>query len=79
MYHLSPGICANGYPFSHIPTNKSYSPHHRTLQYCKVHWCDHVSFISRYIYECALKNKTQNLIRLICRDSLANLKTVTKM
>ena len=22
MYHLSVGICANGYPFSHTPTNK---------------------------------------------------------
>ena len=36
MYHLSVGICANGYPFSQIPANKWYSPHHRTLQYCKV-------------------------------------------
>ena len=22
MYHLSEGICENGYPFAHIPSNK---------------------------------------------------------
>ena len=41
LYHLSVGICANWYPFSHIPSNKWYSPHHRTLKYCKVQRCDH--------------------------------------
>ena len=39
MYYLSVSICANGYPFSHISTNKWYSNHHRTLQYWKVRWC----------------------------------------
>ena len=39
IYHLLVGMSANGYPFSHLPTNKSYSPHHRTFQYCKVRWC----------------------------------------
>ena len=41
IYHLSVGICANEYSFSHIPNNKLYSPHYRTLQYCKVRWCIH--------------------------------------
>ena len=58
IYHLLVGICANGYPFSHIHTNKWYSPHHRTLQYWKkVQPCTHVSFITRYMCKCSLKKK----------------------
>ena len=34
------GICENGYPLAHIPTDKMiHGIHHHTLQYCKVQWC----------------------------------------
>ena len=45
LYNLLVGICDNGYPLAHIPTNYQVPiddkwAHHRTFQqYFKVRWC----------------------------------------
>ena len=70
MYHLLVGICANGYPFSHIPTNKWYSPHHHTVQYCKVHGVPMYHLSVGICANVPLKTK-QNIIYLPINDKWA--------
>jgi hypothetical protein len=73
MYNLLVGISANEYPFSDIPTDKWYG--HTIALYSTVK-CNGVPIyhFTRYMCECALKNKTKNSI---CKNgySLAHIPT----